>query len=171
MKKIISIILIISLFTITFTGCNNDSTNSQSTIRKFITALYTVTQSDYNYYQKMENEAKDSKLADFDKIYETNSEKFHIYLTDKSYNNFYASRFSYLRIMKAFKSNVFVEIKDLKISKINEDKKAKTLGYRYELQLNQINRDTKKSEIIKMVSYLTVINENGNWKIVDGISL
>lgn len=168
MKKIF--ILILSLLLLTFTGCKNDNSKSQDTIKNFLTAYYTVNQYDYDYYQKMINSAKESQVQDINKAYEENSKKFEQYLSDKSYSEFYAQRLSYGRIAKAYKNNVFTEIKDLKISKMSEDKTAKTIGYHYEIELNQINKDTKKAEIVKVTGNLTVINTNNSWKIVDEIN-
>ena len=145
--------------------------SSESTIRNFVTTYYSVNQSDFDFYHKATFTGfTDAEMADLDNIYETNTKKFKPYLSAKSYKAFVGNRLCVGRIMKAYKNNVFVEIKDLKISKINEDKKAKTIGYHYELQLNKINKDTKKAEIVKVTGSLTVINQNGHWEIVDSIS-
>ena len=149
----------------------DDNKNGESTLGNFLIAYYSVNQSDFDFYKKATITGyEESELADLDNIYETNNNKFKPYLSDKSYNNFIAHRLCTGRIMKAYKNNVFIEIKDLKIIKINEDKKAKTIGYHYELKLNQINKDTKKEEIIIVTGSLTVVNENHNWRIVDVIS-
>lgn len=149
----------------------NDNKSGESTIGNFVIAYYSVNQSDFDFYKKATITGfEESELADLDNIYETNNKKFKPYLSDKSYNNFIAHRLCIGRIMKAYKDNVFIEIKDLKITKTNEDKKAKTIGYHYELKLNQINKDTKKEEIIEVTGSLTVVNENDNWRIVDVIS-
>lgn len=169
MKKIVTFILISSLLTLTFMGCKNDNSKSQNAIKNFLTAYYTVNQNDYDYYQKMINGVKEFELKDFNKIYEENSKKYKQYLSDKSYNAFYAQRLSYLRIAKAYNNNVFTKIKNMKISKENEDKTEKTIGYHYEIELNQINKHTKEIEIEKVTGNLTVINKNGYWKIVDVI--
>lgn len=142
----------------------------ERTIRDFVTAFYTVNQDDFDFYQRMMNGAKESELEDFNKSYETNTKKFEQYLSVKSYKDFYPRRLSYLRAYDAYKNNALREIIDLKISKINDDKKAKTIAYHYEVQLKEINRDTKKEKIINKTGPLTVIRENGHWKIIDGIS-
>jgi hypothetical protein len=113
---------------------------------------------------------KESEAAKYQQAYEENNKKFQQYLTDKSYKAFNASRLSILRIQKPYNNNVFTEIKDLEISIYREDKTAKTIGYHYEMKLNQINKDTKKIETVNRSGNLTVIKENGYWKIVDVIS-
>jgi len=170
MKKLIVLISLVFLLSIIFTACNKDSANGERTVRNVLTAYYSVNQSDYDYYKKMTKGATDSEFADFNKSYETNSKKFEQYLSDKSYNDFYNSRVSYLRIEKAYKNNVFVEIKNLTITKEREDKKEKTIGYDYKLQLKQTNKDTKKTNIVTKNGTMTVINKDGHWKVVDIIS-
>jgi len=170
MKRVIIFISLVLLLSIIFTACSKDTANGKSTVKNVITAYYSVNQSDYDYYKEMIKGATESELANFDKNYETNSKKFEQYLSDKSYKSFYNSRVSYLRIDKAYKNNVFVEIKSLTITKEREDKKEKTIGYDYKLELKQTNKDTKKVEVIKKNGTMTVINENGKWKVVDIIS-
>jgi len=150
---------------------NISTADGENVIRNFVTTYYSVNQNDLDFYKKATITGfNDSELADLNNIYETNNKKFKQYLSDKSYKYFVATRLCTGRIMKAYKNNIFIEIKNLKISKINEDKKANTIGYHYEVQLNQINKDTKKTEIVKVTGSLTVINQNGNWKIVDVIN-
>jgi hypothetical protein len=168
MKKVVSFILTL-LFTLTFAGCQNDASNGQDIIKHFLTAYYTVNQNDYKYYESNINGTKETQLIEATKTYEENTKKFQQYLTDKSYEAFYAERLSYLRIDKAYKSNVFIEVKDIKMSKYSEDKKAKTIVYEYEVKLNETNKDTKKSEVVKVNGNFTVIASDGGWKIVNKI--
>lgn len=170
MKKVIVFVLVMSLSILTFTSCNSKSDNGDRTLKNFLEAYYNVSQSDYDYYEEMTG-IKEINTEDSFKEYETNSKKFEQYLSDKSYKYFYASRLSYLRLTTAYKNSIFVEVKDVKLSIYREDKKDKTVGYDYELQLNQVNKNTKKVEIGKRSGRLTVIKEKNNWKIVDSIGL
>lgn len=169
MKKITIITLIVSLLITSFAGCTNNS--SKNTVKNFLTALYSVNQSDYDYYEKMVKGSKSSELEADTKVYKTNTRNFQQYLSDKSYQSFYNERLSYLRIANAYNNNYFTKIKDLKISKTKEDKINETITYHYEFQLNQTNKDTKKLETINKSGVLTVFNENGTWKILDIIVL
>ncbi len=172
MKKIIFTTLMILLLMLTFVGCKSDTSNGENTIRNFITAYYSVNQSNFDFYKKAAiTGAKDSEITDFEKIYEANNKKFKPYLSDKSYNAFLVNRLVVGRIANAYKNNVFIKIKSLNINKINEDKNEKTISYSYQLQLIETNKDTKKQKIVKKIGELTVIKQNGTWKIIDEISL
>ena len=142
----------------------------ERTIRDFVTAFYTVNQDDFDFYKKVQTGYPEFEQKDFDERYEANSKSFMKYLTDKAYNNFLGSRSGNLRVSEAYITNSLREIIDIKIRLINDDKKFKTIAYHYEAQIKEINRDTKKEKIINKTGPLTVIRENGHWKIIDGIS-
>ena len=142
----------------------------EKTIRDFVTAFYTVNQSDFDFYKKAAYGYPESEQKDFDERYEANNKSFMKYLTDKSYNNFLGSRSGNLRVSEAYINNSLREIIEIKIRLINDDKKFKTIAYHYEAQIKEINRDTKKEKVINKTGPLTVTRENGHWKIIDGIS-
>lgn len=162
--KIFSFVLLIITI---FSGCSNNS--SEKTIENFITALYSVNQSDFDYYEKMTKGSNPSGVAENDKAYNANTQNFQQYLTKESYQSFFDERLSYLRIANAYNSNSFTKIKKLKIKKIKEDKNNNTISYKYEFQLDKANKDTKKIETTSKSGLLTVINENDTWKIIDKI--
>lgn len=166
LKKVIILVAMATVLITAFTACN--SNGAEKTLRNFLTAFYSVNQSDYDYYEKMIGR-KPSEPAEADELYKTNTQKFEKYLTDKSYQPFLNERLSYLGIANAYKGNYFVEVKNIKLGKISEDKESKTICYHYDIELNGVDKDTKKAEPINKNGTLTVVNENGNWKIVDKI--
>ncbi len=171
MNKIISIILLSLFMVSSFASCNKNSDESQKTVENFLTTLYTVTQDDFEYYQKMIIGAKPDEVKIYDEVYETATAKFKKFLSDKSYEKFYVDRLSYLRIKSAFENNYYTEIKSIKIEKTKEDKQNKTITYHYEIEISQIDLETSKEEIVKKSNTLTVIEENGLRKVLDGIKI
>lgn len=169
MKKTIVFTTILSILMLMFTGCKNDNLEGEAVIKNFLTAYYTIDKSAYDYYNKMTKGATESELSENNVLYETNTNKFQQYLTDKSYQAFYTSRLSYTRIRNSFQNNNFQKINSLKISKFNEDKT--TISYKYNMQLEETNQDTKKTTLAKESRTLSVTKENGSWKIVDIISM
>jgi len=134
------------------------------TVKNFVTAYYTVSQEDYDYYMES---LKGVPLTDTTYIAITN--KFKPYLSNLSFVSFTSSRLSYKRVLTSYKNNVTVKVKSITIKENfnNADTQAKTKEYYYELQLNETNIKTKEITVVNHASTLTVVNENNTWKILN----
>jgi hypothetical protein len=161
----------VGLVCLTNSSKNKNPDESKKTVQDVLTALYTVTQDDIEYYQKMVNGAKPEELKNWNDLYENTTAKFKTYLSDNSYQTFYAERLSYLRIKNAYENNYYTKIKSMKIDKIKEDKQNKTITYHYDIEISQINLETNKKDIVNKTNTLTVTEQNGTWKILDGIKI
>lgn len=172
---LLSLITVVLLLGVTgymvFGRSGKNLDESQKTVENFLTNLYTITQDDHDYYKKMIKGAKPDELKAFDELYDNTTGKFKTYLSDKSYEKFYAERLSYLRIKSAYENNYYTKIKNMKIDKIKEDKQNKTITYHYNIEISQINLETNKEDIVNKTNTLTVTEQNGTWKILDGIKI
>lgn len=169
MKKAVVFTVVLSFILLVFTSCK--SQGGEKVIKDFITEFYTVDQSDYDFYEKMMKGVKESEAEDLNKAYETENKKFKPYLTDSSYAAFVNDRLSFARTKNFYAKGNFAEVKDIKIIKASENKKEKTITYNFELQLTEKNKDTKKEQVTKRSGTITVINEDGTYKILDGIPM
>jgi len=134
------------------------------TIKNFVTAYYTVSQEDCDYYAAS---LKGVPLTDT--TYIAITDKFKPYLSNLSFASFTSSRLSYKRVLTAYKSNVLVKVKSITIKENfkKANTKAKTKEYHYELQLNETDIKTKKITVVSHASTLTVVNEDKIWKILN----
>jgi len=138
------------------------------TVKNFVTAYYTVSQDDYNYYAASLKGAPSAEIPLTNAAYIAITDKFKPYFSNLSFTLFTSSRLSYKRVLAAYKSNVLVKVKSITIKEDfnNADTQAKTKVYYYELQLNETDIKTKKITVVSQTSKLTVINEDNTWKIL-----
>ncbi|WP_139376141.1 hypothetical protein, partial [Clostridium oryzae] len=129
MKKIVALSTAVLFTMFLFISCKTD--DGETTIKNFIKDYYTVNQSDYNYYKQMNSGTKISGIAKFDKSYESHTKKFKQYLSAEAYQEFYATRVSYLRIEEAYKNGYFVKLNSINIIKKEKDEDEKTIIYKY----------------------------------------
>jgi len=138
------------------------------TVKNFVTAYYTVSQEDYDYYTASLKGVPSTEIPLTDTTYIAITDKFKPYLSNLSFASFTSSRLSYKRVLTAYKSNVLVKVKSIAIKENfnNADTQAKTKEYYYQLQLNETDIKTKKVTVVSHASTLTVVNEDNTWKIL-----
>lgn len=146
MKKRLFILLILCFALASFSGCSSSGDSEiKKLVKSYTNDLYNVD----NYETEI----------DYDKI----TEKFKPYLTDNSYNEFYAQRLSIMSIDEASKDKYNQKVKDIKM---NLSKKGdKEVLVDYEVELERTYTDSNNKEVISKKDSLKVINDNGDWKI------
>lgn len=139
------------------------------TVKNFVTAYYTVSQGDYNYYKSTLKDGVPTDKQLTDSSYIKTVSPFEPYLSDLSYIAFTSSRLSYKRVLTAYKNNVIIKVKNVAINENfkNANTKAKTKEYHYVLLLNEKDRKTGITKVVSRSAVLTVIFEKNTWRILN----
>lgn len=164
MKKVLKLLSILLLITLTFLGCSSsDESNSKKVANQFENSLYTVDSkqvSDYN--DTLSNTQDFKKIADTIQSLHKNIKPL---MTDKGYANLFANRMYFINLNACAKNDCTMKITSLTLSNAFYDSKGNAAGYDYEAKFKLISNKDKKEQTDVAKGYIGLSKENGQWKV------
>lgn len=165
--KILSVILVVFIL-LSLMGCSrkdNDDSNAQNAIKKFVNAYYTIDKTDIERYKEIVFPGKSESMKKQISSYQRSTEEFKSLLTDKAYQNLTINRMSYGRVKEAYKGKYYVTVKSIKLEKQSKDEKLQTIGYYYNLELIQKTILGNKTKTLKDRGEIEAVKVKNTWKV------
>ena len=164
MKKMLKLLIVLSLIAITFIFCNNiDKNNASKVAEQFVRNLYTLDTKQLAKYNTFKNS---SSAADRGQNLQLLLNDFKPLMTDEWYRKFMANC-EYIAIINRFspQNDYTVQIVQPILIQRFYDNKENKIGYNYKAKIKIISNKDKKEQTGTAEGYVGLIKENGQWKI------
>jgi hypothetical protein len=181
MKRIIKIVSLLFLITITCIGCKNSyESSAQKVAQEFGRNIYTVDAQKVFEYKKWVKEGEKIDLTGVDitktggviphtqeyiKIIQFLDKNIQPLMTEKGYEIILASRFNTLSAEVCDRGNYILQVTDFILDKNLYGEKEDKAGYYYEAKLKFISTTGKGERTDTAKGYIGLLKENGQWKV------
>lgn len=163
MKKLIKICIVLSLIILVLAGCSSsDEKDAQKAAKNFGNEIYTVDSNKidkYNAYAKI----KDDITAVM--TLRTNDKALKSLMTEDGYTILKTNGENILYTRSCIKGNYTMQVIDLTLSENAYDIKENKASYNYTVKLKLISGKDKKEYIDEGKGYISLIKEDGQWKV------
>ncbi|MCM1989252.1 hypothetical protein [Oceanirhabdus seepicola] len=174
-RKIYSLILVIFI-TFIFVGCNTKNTDeqeAQKNAKDWLNLYYTVEESDFEFYEKMNSGFKKEEAQEFISSLNEYEEKFKSFLSDSLFQNLEANRDFTLRIKEPYEQKYYIKVKNIEFEKYQEknidntekDKEQPMLVYYYNIELVQTSISGDEIKIDEIRKQISLQKNDDIWKV------
>jgi beta-lactamase regulating signal transducer with metallopeptidase domain len=129
--------------------------------KEFITEFYTVNSEEIAVLDLRTNDIMTLAEAN-----ESNDKIFEPLMTEMAYNIFVKSRQSFMYILYCAKNNYTMEVLNITLSQISNDTVDK-VEYDFDVKVKFISNNENTAQTDTAKGYLSLIKENGEWKVSD----